>query len=758
MKVSNLLPPSEEQQLIINHIKQGRNVIVNAVAGSGKSTTILAIARELPEKRILQITYNSRLRHEIKEKVDSLQFSNISVHTFHSLAVKYYLPSAHTDTELRHILFLKTPIRGPIPDFDILVLDEAQDMSFLYYQFVRKFVLDTRHPRLQLLVLGDYNQCLYEFKGADARFLTQAESIWSFMDVFREPEVKRRGRPATRQGTAARSAARGSNFVQCTLQTSYRITHPIAHFVNRVMLGEERMIACREGEPVVYIRNSRHNIVKTVVYEIQQLLEAGDKPSDIFVLGGSVRGANSNIRKIENILVENNIPCYIPMFDQDKDDRVVDGKIVFSTFHAVKGRQRKHVFVVGFDQGYFQYIARTADPTVCPNTLYVAATRATHRLYLLEFGQHATDRPLDFLKMGHHEMIGSDFVRFKGTPRILFYKPAEVESSSSQKLIEKKTETPTGLIKFISDSVMDVISPLIDRMFTCKTTQDCLILSEDEVVSIDIPSVVATEYGFEDVSDLNGIALPAMYYDEIQRKYGKLENKNVLYTMIEAALLEMKDNEHQFLKNIVKELPTVCDTIDDYLFLANVYVSIQEKLYFKLRQIRRTDYNWLTPKMVELCKSRLDLVLSDECGENSALPLTEHTIIHHSMEELHEKVDACLLNHFVGTNLENFRFRFSAVVDLLTEKTLWELKCTTKITIEHQLQVIIYAWLWRITEREPRDFKILNIKTGEIWVLEASTEDLTTIVVSILQGRYDKTIEKTDEEFLSEIRNISNSM
>jgi len=749
MTVSNLLPPSEEQQLIINHIKQGKNVIVNAVAGSGKSTTILSIARELPEKRILQITYNSRLRHEIKEKVDLLKFSNISIHTFHSLAVKYYLPSAHTDTELRHILFLKTPIKSPIPEFDILVLDEAQDMSLLYYQFVRKFILDTRHTRLQLLVLGDYHQCLYQFKGADARFLTRAEQIWSFMEVFREPDVKRRGRPSKNA-----LVIKDSNFIQCTLQTSYRITHPIAHFVNRVMLGEERMFACREGEPVIYIRNSRHNIVKTVVYEIQNLLEYGDKPSDIFVLGGSVRGANSNIRKIENILVENNIPCYIPMFDQDKDDRVVDGKIVFSTFHAVKGRQRKHVFIVGFDQGYFHYIARTADPNVCPNTLYVAATRATHRLYLLEFGQHATDRPLDFLKMGHHEMIDAEYVHFKGTPRILFYKPIEIESSS-KKLIEKKNETPTGLIKFISDSVMDVISPLIDRIFTCKTTQDSLLLSEDGG-SLDIPSVVATEYGFEDVSDLNGIALPAMYYDEIQKKYGNSDKKNVLYTMIESSLLEMKDNEHQFFKDIVKDLPTVCETIDDYLFLANVYVSIQERLYFKLKQIRRTDYNWLTPIMIELCKSRLDLVLHDECNKNSDLPMTEHTIIHHSLEELHEKIDICLLHHFSGTNLENFRFRFSAIVDLLTEKTMWELKCTTKITIDHQLQVIIYAWLWRITEREPRNFKILNIKTGEIWVLEATTDELTTIVVSILQGRYGKTVEKNDEEFLSEIHSLSN--
>jgi hypothetical protein len=34
----------------------------------------------------------------------------------------------------------------------------------------------------------------------------------------------------------------------------------------------------------------------------------------------------------------------------------------------------------------------------------VAATRAIDRLYLMEADQYATDRPLEFLKMTHHEM------------------------------------------------------------------------------------------------------------------------------------------------------------------------------------------------------------------------------------------------------------------------------------------------------------------------------------------------------------------
>ena len=42
--------PSLEQQLIINNIKENKNVVVDAVAGSGKSTTILFMAEQLREK------------------------------------------------------------------------------------------------------------------------------------------------------------------------------------------------------------------------------------------------------------------------------------------------------------------------------------------------------------------------------------------------------------------------------------------------------------------------------------------------------------------------------------------------------------------------------------------------------------------------------------------------------------------------------------------------------------------------------------
>ena len=107
--------PSEEQQIAIQHIVNGDNVVLDAVAGSGKSTTILSLATRLPNKRVLQITYNAMLRKEIQTKIETLGIKNIKVHTFHSLAVRYYLKSAHTDTGIRKIVVEKMPPRDGIP-------------------------------------------------------------------------------------------------------------------------------------------------------------------------------------------------------------------------------------------------------------------------------------------------------------------------------------------------------------------------------------------------------------------------------------------------------------------------------------------------------------------------------------------------------------------------------------------------------------------------------------------------------------------
>lgn len=729
-----LLHTSEEQRLAIQHILDGENVVLDAVAGSGKSTTILSLAQILPDKRILQITYNAMLRKEISAKIVNLEIRNLKVHTFHSLAVRYYLRAAHTDTGIRKIIRENLKSIDFIPEFDIIVLDEAQDMSYLYFQFIAKFGMDMS-SKFQLFVLGDFMQGIYEFKGADIRALTHASTIWK-----------------THPGIQS------SIFHECTLNTSYRITRQMARFVNDVMLGESRLKAVRDGPEVVYMRRKSRQIEQMTISKIDQLLSAGASPGDFFIIAASVKGISSNIRKMENALVERGIPCYVPMFDAEAfDDKVIEGKTVFSTFHSVKGRERKYVFVMGFDQSYFHFASNSAT-NQCPNALYVACTRATEILFVLEKDDYSDDRPLEFLKKTHHQIRDEKYADFKGDPRSIFY--AKTPAAIAAVIEERKEKfidvSPTDLVRYIQEHILEIVSPLVETAF---------IQEAEPAGEIDIPNTIITSRGLcEDVSVLNGIAIPSIYYDHLFRLFsedGKCPPNigvNILKHVINECLCDTKENEYLRLKSLVDQIPDKCDTASDYLRLANLSVAAKERLMHKLHQIREEDYNWIANTAEEECLNRLDSIIGPECEDSP--PLVEHSIIDKEMEVELAVVNA-LLSPYFSESFER-KFRFSARADLITRRCIWELKCTGSITIEHKLQLVLYDWLWRIvntpdllkkrdsTCAEPRESRIVNIKTGEILRLNAAFEDLTTIVVELLRGKYESVAPKTNEEFFSD--------
>lgn len=719
---------SEEQQHIINNVQNNKNVIVDACAGSGKSTTILSTAKFMPHKRFLLITYNKSLRKEIIEKVNELQLRNIVVHTYHSLAVATYHSDAHVDRVMRLIVANNEPPRIQLHPFDVVVLDEVQDMTFLYYRLVVKYIKDIGTPIL-MMILGDYMQGLYEFKGADIRFLTMAKQIWTGFPLLSHPE-----------------------FVECKLKMSYRITNPIADFVNTAMLGETRLFSCKEGEPVCYIRRRIHELQRIVVATIRDLIETKNvQPSDIFVLGGSVKGPNSRIRKIENALVESKIPCHVPMIETSDnfDENVIKGKIVFSSFHTSKGRQRPYVFIVGFDNSYFKTIAKNLDPTVCPNTLYVATTRASNKMYLLESDDYWSDRPFKFLKLKHHEMKTKPYIDFRGIPQSIFSDDGAGGASGATATADEETvfrTTPSEMTRFISEAVLEEITVLLDQIFIKETE----VSPSDE---IPLPTVLKTRAGFyEDVSDLNGIAIPALLYDYIINLYDTSEDEDasapcILYDMIVQTMSQSKPNKHLYLKGIVQQLHPVCSSIADYLYMANVYEATQEKLYFKLTQIERDEYTWLTPDVLTRCKHRLMSVLEEEIMAEK--PEIEKTIIDYPDELPHALLHKCLSPYFSGKEV----FQFNARIDLMTHSTLWELKCTTEITAEHMIQTVIYAWIMRtIDPGFSKTVKIFNIRTGQILRLDARKSILDKIVVSLLKGKYVKQEPISDDLFVRTCR------
>ena len=76
-----------EQQAIIGSTG---NIKINAVAGSGKTTTIIQYAASRPKgSRILYLAFNKSVRLEAKRRFSDLGLHNVQVETAHSLAYKH---------------------------------------------------------------------------------------------------------------------------------------------------------------------------------------------------------------------------------------------------------------------------------------------------------------------------------------------------------------------------------------------------------------------------------------------------------------------------------------------------------------------------------------------------------------------------------------------------------------------------------------------------------------------------------------------
>ena len=88
--------PSKYQRAVYQFIKSCRgNAVVEAVAGSGKSTTIVNAIDIIPEdKRILFLAFNKAIVTELERKVGKKP--NCDIRTLHSLGAKQMMYYYHS--------------------------------------------------------------------------------------------------------------------------------------------------------------------------------------------------------------------------------------------------------------------------------------------------------------------------------------------------------------------------------------------------------------------------------------------------------------------------------------------------------------------------------------------------------------------------------------------------------------------------------------------------------------------------------------
>lgn len=357
------------EQLNVIKLAKSNNVICDSVAGSGKTTTILGIAMEYTNSKICMLTYNARLKFETRERVDKLNLNNIEVNSYHSFCCRHYYSNISTDKKIQILLEDDTKPNYPL-NYNILIIDEAQDMTQLYYNLICKIVYDNERP-LRIIIIGDIHQSIYSFNGADERYLLFANTLMQFNKC---------------------------PWVNTNLSISYRTTKPIADFINKCILKENRFVSIKDSEykPRYLICNSYiyphsynkdDTIDKTVLNEVLYYLKLGYKYDDIFILSPSIK-EKSPVRNLIDELkkINTKIPIFIskPNNNNNKitEDDIKD-KITFLTYHQSKGLERKVCIVYGVDSSYFEIFNNEIIDSVCPNEMYVALTRSTERLSIV---------------------------------------------------------------------------------------------------------------------------------------------------------------------------------------------------------------------------------------------------------------------------------------------------------------------------------------------------------------------------------------
>jgi DNA polymerase III epsilon subunit-like protein len=674
---------SDEQAHIIDLCRTENNVIVDAVAGSGKTTTLLGIADS--NKRMLAVLYNKSLKKETRQRAAQRELALLEIHTYHALARKYYNNTVKDDTGITKVIKDNKQPLTPLPKWERIIVDEVQDMNPLYFSLVKKIINDLANPNLRITVMGDRYQSVYAFLGADARFLTHADKIYKQIE---------------------------GDWINASLSTTYRCSPSICTFINEGLLGYNRMIPAEpeaKSAPVHYIYGSPFDAHRLLTEYITTFLDQGFKPDDIFVLTSStaVKGRDTPTRVLENSLVAHDIPVYVSHSgdhesgSDDNNENAMTGKLVITTFHRSKGLERDIVIVYNFDKSYF-FNKPELEQQYLSSPQYVAITRARKFLFLVHDQKQP---PLPCFRPPCNDCI--TYLTTYGT--VLDDLP-ECKAPAAER------KSPTRV--FVASEMTNFLP--VQAILEAKSFLTCKTLKQADMKVI-MPLKVQTKINrWEEVADINGLAIPALY--EWRR------NKIMQIANVDEFTV-LKQNEKYAMRyfDLRKQIQAADKdpVIDTVLELANIYSSFFNGYHYKIAQI--TKYNWLSTSLVEPCLEIL--------GENIS-----------AVDVQYEKPFAEQI--FYGATIRGQADAYSEA-----QSTLWELKCTESLELVHEIQLAIYAWLYK--QSYPRRFQeigfhLLNIRTGELKRISATAKQLDDMMVFLITEKTRPLQKISDAEFISE--------
>lgn len=677
---------SQEQDAVVRALSRC-SVVVQAAPGSGKTTTALAVARAYATREVLLVTYSSSLKSETRDKVACRNITNMRVHSFHSLANEVMGTTGYTNEVIKRAVEATSFAKSF--RVDILVVDEAQDMTKLLFALVCQACRFLR-PWC-ILVLGDERQAIHKWKNAESAYLT-----------------------AFPERLTARLAAAPS-FEYLSMTTSFRLTQHMAEFANRVLLGDGVLRAVKDGPPVTlctipnmvdmsdFIAENQEiaitNFDDFMEFAIKLIKEHGVHETFLLFPSTKMRSKGCGMPTLayfaQMALIGASMPVHISNEKGSASDEVLAGKVVISTFHSAKGRERELVFVFNFGQDYYEFYGRDPDrETRCSNAMFVAMTRASAKLVVVnchsELPTYCNAEVLEDLKArGVCDTVS--FVE-NMNPKNPVMNPVPSECLAVTEFVARLDD----------DATMDIIDD-VNALF--KTVQA-------KRMDLLIPTTVEMKTGLiEDVSLITSYVI----------------NDTVNFLLEGRSFI---DDELDYFGPDATELQAACvsrvldvaDKVETKVRRAIVYSAIKDHHWFRTTQ---TDtFKWLTQQQLESAVEAQQHLLTGEKTECEwdffqSVSVTKRQIGQHKKKQ---KDIAEAFRADIGYDKV-----LTGRLDILTPTCVFENKATSDLTLEHKLQLVVYHYMWETRARHlkgHRRFFLYSQLTGELLELR---EDMCTI-------------------------------
>jgi hypothetical protein len=532
--------PSEEQLAVIkSHITN--NVVVDSVAGCGKTTTIKYTAMAFRQELILVLMYNINQRKNTRDEMSKLGIKNVHIHTFHSCGYRNYSQECSRDSGIRAVVSGDIPNNGEIDElYNMIIVDEVQDMNELYYLFTKKIIADLCEPDARIMILGDYMQGIYSFNGANTDYILNPAKYF------------------------------GGQWMKCSLNVTFRLTSGMVDFVNAVNdsfgTGYRRLVAVKPaGRPKYYVCET--NFIYKKVTEYLKVRP----PHEILILAPSTR-KDTKVTNLCNLLSKDGVPIYVG--DRESGESMA-GKLVVSTIHAIKGDERPVVMLVGFDDSI---LPKMLTSNINANSvIYVALTRAKEELLIFHHYTNAFIVPRTVIEQY------CDFTAVSPPKKNYLNRLAKPSA----------TKSVTDIVKFLSND------KIVECMKWVRVTQIQKPTAESRTQNT-VPSKV--DGSMEEVSEINGFLIPAFHsrfcfnFAKLTQYFGDIYAKTPFAGLVRKYIDEVSEFSDVFFFDPYHD-------IGQLLRCATIYSGLRNGLFYKIEQIR--NYDWVSYEFLDECSARI---------------------------------------------------------------------------------------------------------------------------------------------------------